>query len=121
MELASPPTATISETDLSHPRLRQYDLLLDTTAQMLATPKLHERFLLARETITTGLGYPQAAIALADERQAVLRVRSAAGFRDDEAIEHTEIPLDSGAPCVTVFHEGRPARISLQSDKASAS
>src|SRR5437764_15342628 len=108
MELASPPTATISETDLSHPRLRQYDLLLGTTAQMLATPKLHERLLLALETITTGLGYSQAAVALADERQAALRVRAAAGFPDENAIERVTIPLDSSAPCITAFHEGRP-------------
>jgi len=119
-EIAATPTATMSDGDASHPRLRQYDLLLDTTAQMLATPKLHERLLLALETITTGLGYSQAAVALADERQAALRVRAAAGFPDENAIERVTIPLDSSAPCITAFHEGRPASISLHEDKSSA-
>lgn len=102
--------------------VRQYDLLLDTTTQMLATPKLHERLLLALEAVTTGLGFPQAAIALIDERhKSRLRVRAAIGFSNEEEITRTEIPLDSNAPCVTAFHEGRPVRLSLENDRASAS
>src|SRR5437764_10074866 len=113
-------TPTTSAASAADSLVRQYDLLLDTTAQMLATPKLHERLLLALETITTGLGYSQAAVALADERQAALRVRAAAGFPDENAIERVTIPLDSSAPCITAFHEGRPASISLHEDKSSA-
>src|ERR1051325_3280974 len=87
-------------------RARQYELLLDTTTQMLVTAKLHERLLLALEAITTGLGYPQAAIALVDERKASLSMRAASGFPNGEEVMRTEIPLDSGAPCIKVFHEG---------------
>src|SRR2546423_703715 len=119
-EIAATPTATMSDGDASHPRLRQYDLLLDTTAQMVARRRLQERLLLAVETITTGLGDSQAAVALAAERQAALRVRAAAGFPDENAIERVTIPLDSSAPCITAFHEGRPASISLHEDKSSA-
>ena len=101
-------------------RVRQYELLLDATAQMLATPKLDERLLLALEALTTGLGYPQAAIALLNERKATLAMRAAFGFAHDEEVARVEIPLDSGAPCITAFHEGRPIWMSLAEDRASA-
>jgi PAS domain S-box-containing protein len=115
-------TPTTSASGAADPLVRQYDLLLDTTTQMLATPKLHERLLLALEAVTTGLGFPQAAIALIDERhKSRLRVRAAVGFSNEGEIARTELPLDSGAPCVAAFHEGRPVRLSLQNDRASAS
>src|SRR2546423_5668100 len=94
-------------------RVRQYELLLDTTAQMLATPKLDERLSLALEALTTGLGYAQAAIALLDERKACLTIRAAFGFARDDEVTRVEIPLDSGAPCIKAFHEGRPVWLSL--------
>src|SRR5437763_7973661 len=100
-------------------RTRQYELLLDTTTQMLVTAKLHERLLLALEAITTGLGYPQAAIALVDERRGSLCVRAAFGFPNDDELTRVEIPLDSGAPCSTVLHEGHPVWLSLREDKSS--
>ncbi len=100
-------------------RVRQYELLLDATTQMLVTADLHERLLLALEAVTTGLGYPQAAIALVDERAGSLRMRAAFGFPQDEEVGRVEIPLDSGAPCIRVFHEGHPVWLHLAEDKAS--
>ena len=47
---------------------------------MLATPKLHERLLLALEAITNVFGYQQAAIAIVNERTGDLRIRAAVGF-----------------------------------------
>src|SRR2546421_10246502 len=101
-------TPTTSAASAADSLVRQYDLLLDTTTQMLVTAKLHERLLLALEAVTTGLGYPQAAIALVDERKASLSMRAASGFPNDEAVARTEMPLDSGAPAVQVYHEGHP-------------
>src|SRR5437868_5390702 len=118
-ELASHAPPTVSGDDGSEVRTRQYELLLDTTTQMLVTAKLHERLLLALEAITTGLGYPQAAIALVDERRSSLCVRAAFGFANEEEIMRVEIPLDSGAPCSKVFHEGHPVWLSLREDKSS--
>jgi hypothetical protein len=43
---------------------------------MLATPKLHERLLLALEAISTNFGHRQAAIAIINERDAELRIRA---------------------------------------------
>jgi hypothetical protein len=80
-ELATLPTPAVAgEGAESLQRVRQYELLLDTTTQMLVTAKLHERLLLALEAVTTSLGYPQAAIALVDERKASLSMRAAFGF-----------------------------------------
>lgn len=115
-------TPTNSASGAVDPLVRHYDLLLDTTTQMLATPKLHERLLLALEAVTTGFGFPQAAIALIDERhKSSLHVRAAIGFGDEEEIARIQIPLDSGAPCVAAFHEGRPIQLALPNDRASAS
>ena len=119
-ELASLPTPAAAGDGTEGLRVRQYELLLDTTTQMLVTAKLHERLLLALEAITTSLGYPQAAIALVDERKASLCVRAAYGFAHNEEVTRTEIPLDSSAPCLTVYHEGHPVRLALAEDKASA-
>ena len=85
---------------------------------MLSTTKLHERLLLALEAIVTGLGYPQAAIAMINEREASLRVRAAVGFEDDDDMR-IKMPLDSSAACVRVVHEGRPIWISLRDDEQS--
>jgi PAS domain S-box-containing protein len=117
-ELSSPVIPAISEAEAIDPRLRQFDIFIETTTQMLATPKLHERLLLALEAVVTGLGYPQAAIAMINERDASLRVRAAVGFEDEDAAR-VEMPLDSNAACVKVVHEGRPVWISLQTDEAS--
>ncbi|MFL6212215.1 MAG: ATP-binding protein [Pyrinomonadaceae bacterium] len=120
-ELAALPTPAVAgEGAESLLRVRQYELLLDTTTQMLVTAKLHERLLLALEAVTTSLGYPQAAIALVDERKASLSMRAAFGFANNDEVARTEIPLDSGAPCIKVYHEGHPVWLSLAEDKASA-
>ncbi len=79
------------------------------TTQMLATESLDERLLLALDTVTADLGYPCAAIALIDNRDATLRVRKAVGFEYNAAVESIEMPLDSGAASVAVVHDGRPA------------
>jgi hypothetical protein len=118
-ELAQLAPPAVAGDDAGGERTRRYELLLDTTTQMLVTAKLHERLLLALEAITTGLGYPQAAIALLDERKASLSMRAASGFQNGEEVMRTEIPLDSGAPCIKVFHEGHPVWLTLQDDKAS--
>ena len=119
-ELAQLAPADVSGDGAGRERARQYELLLDTTTQMLVTAKLHERLSLALEAITTGLGYPQAAIALLDERRGSLGMRAAFGFANEEELLRVEIPLDSGAPCIKVFHEGHPVWLTLQDDKASA-
>lgn len=109
-----PPT----EDDALDVRLRQYDFFMEATTQMLATPRLQERLLLAAEAIVSGLGYPQAAIAMVDERSGTLRVRAVAGFPEG-ADGARVMPLDSGAECVRVVHEGRPVWISVETDEAS--
>jgi PAS domain S-box-containing protein len=113
--LASRPAETAAEI-----RLRQSDLLIDMTTQMLATQKLDERLLLSLETMTTGLGYPQAAIALIDYRNGTLRMHTAAGFDDDESVLSIEMPLDSNAPYVTVVHEGRPLWVASREGETSS-
>ncbi|HEX8843345.1 MAG TPA: ATP-binding protein [Pyrinomonadaceae bacterium] len=117
-ELSPPIDPSISEAEAVNPRLRLFDIFTETTTQMLATPKLQERLLLALEAIVGGLGHPQAAIAMINERHAVLQVRAALGFQDDEVVG-VEMPLDSSAACVRVVHEGRPAWISLKDDEQS--
>jgi PAS domain S-box-containing protein len=117
-ELSSPVIPALAEAEASDPRLRKFDVFIETTTQMLATPKLQERLLLALEAVVTGLGYPQAAIAMINERDASLHMRAAIGFEDDEAAR-VEMPLDSNAPCVQVVHGGRPVWISLQTDETS--
>ena len=73
---------------------------------MLATPKLHERLLLALEAIATNFGHRQSAIAIINERDAELRIRAAIGFEGDTA--QVEMPLDSSAACVRVIHDAQP-------------
>jgi PAS domain S-box-containing protein len=98
--------------------LRQYDVFVETTTQMLATPRLNERLLLALEGIANIFGHRQAAIAIINERDAELRIRAAVGFEGDHPAR-AEMPLDSSAACVRVIHDGVPLWISTKEDVAS--
>jgi len=109
---------SISDSDRASPRLRQYDVFIETTTQMLATPKLQERLLLALEAILNNFGYRQSAIAIINERDAELRVRAAIGFDGDTRVE---MPLDASAACVRVIHDGQPLWISMEDDEQSRS
>src|ERR1044071_2022415 len=109
---------SISDSDRASPRLRQYDVFIETTTQMLATPKLQERLLLALEAIVNNFGYRQAAIAIINERDAELRVRAAIGFDGDTRVE---MPLDASAACVRVIHNGQPLWIAMEDDEQSRS
>ena len=115
-ELAYRNAPSISDSERGGPRLRQYDVFIETTTQMLATPKLQERLLLALEAIATNFGHRQAAISLINERDAELRVRAAVGFEGDTRVE---MPLDSSAACVHVIHDAQPLWISMDQDDAS--
>jgi PAS domain S-box-containing protein len=120
-ELGFQSSASIPESENSSSYLRQYDILIETTTQMLATPKLHERLLLALETIANVFGFQQAAIAIINERAGDLKVRATVGFDSEQAATRIEMPLDSVATCVRVVHDACPAWISLQEDEASRS
>lgn len=120
-ELTIQTAPSLSESERPSPRARQYDVFIETTTQMLATPKLHERLLLALEAISTNFGHRQAAIAIINERDAELRVRAAVGFEGDPAATKTEMPLDSSAACVRVIHDAQPLWISMEEDEASRS
>ena len=98
--------------------LRQYDVFVETTTQMLATPRLNERLLLALEGIANIFGHRQAAVAIINERDAELRIRAAVGFEADHPAR-AEMPLDSSAACVRVIHDGVPLWISIKEDLAS--
>ena len=110
---------SIPDSDGFSPYLRQYDVFIETTTQMLVTPKLQERLLLALEAVSTVFGYQQSAIAIIDERDAVLRMRAAVGF--DPAVTRIEMPLDSSASCVHVVHDAQTVWISPDKDEASRS
>jgi PAS domain S-box-containing protein len=100
--------------------LRHFDVFIETTTQMLATPRLQERLLLALEAIVHNFGCAQAAIAIINEREAELRFRAALGFEDDHAAARgVEMPLDSGAACVRVIHDAQPLWIDLDEDDSS--
>jgi PAS domain S-box-containing protein len=90
--------------------LRQYELIFETTTQLLVAQRLEEQVSLILDTTTAGLGYTSAALALIDKRRGVLRVRGTAGFADD-ALTGLELSLDSNAPHVRVVYNGRPAWI----------
>src|SRR5688572_2864613 len=108
---------SVSESERVEPYLRKYDEFLETTTQMLATPKLNERLLLALEGVESIFGHRQAAIAIINERDAELRIRAAVGF--DGESTRVEMPLDSSAGCVRVIHDAQPLWISIQDDEAS--
>jgi PAS domain S-box-containing protein len=120
-ELAFQTAPSLSEPERPSPRARQYDVFIETTTQMLATPKLQERLLLALEAISTNFGHRQAAIAIIDERDAELRIRASVGFEGDQSPKGVEMPLDSSAACVRVIHDGQPLWISMEDDEASRS
>jgi PAS domain S-box-containing protein len=108
---------SMSESERLHPYLRQYDTLIETTTQMLATPKLNERLLLALEGVQSIFGHRQAAIAIINERDAELRVRAALGFNGEST--SVDMPIDSSAACVRVIHDAVPLWIPMQEDEAS--
>ena len=116
-ELAVRTHQSISEPERVNPYLRQYDIFVETTTQMLATPKLNERLQLALEGIASIFGHRQAAIAIINEREAELRVRATVGF-DGDSSARVEMPLDSSAACVRVIHDAIELWIS-QEDEAS--
>ena len=92
----------------------QYEFIFEMTTQLLAAQRLEEQVSLVLDTLTAGLGYAGAAVALIDKRRGVLRVSGAAGFADDEALAGLEIALDSNAPHVRVVHDGRPAWVTRE-------
>ena len=118
-ELVFPTAPAIPDPEGFNSYLRQYDVFIETTTQMLVTPKLQERLLLALEAIANVLGYPQTAIAIISERDAALRIRAAVGFEGDPSAIRVEMPLDSSADCVRVIHDAHPLWISMQADSAS--
>jgi PAS domain S-box-containing protein len=118
-ELSFRATPPIADSDDIGAHLRQYDVFIETTTQMLVTPKLQERLLLALEAIVNIFGHRQAAIALINERDAVLQIRAAVGFESDQVATRVEMPIDSGAACVRVIHDGHYSWISLNQDLAS--
>src|SRR5918998_4276482 len=99
--------------------LHQYELLFEMTTQLLAAQSIEEQVSLVLDTLTAGLGYAGAAVALVERPRGVLRVRGAVGFADDEALAGLELPLDSNAPHVRVVHDGRPAWL-MRGDEAAA-
>ena len=116
-EFAYRPALSVAESEQVNPYLRQYDVFVETTTQMLATPKLNERLLLALEGIQNIFGHRQAAIAIINERDAELRIRAAVGFEGDST--RVDMPIDSSAACVRVIHDAVPLWIPIQEDEAS--
>ena len=116
-ELASTTVQPISDNDRIGSYLRQYDVFVETTTQMLATPRLNERLLLALEGIANIFGHRQAAVAVINERDAELRIRAAVGFEGETA--RADMPLDSSAACVRVIHDAVPLWIEIKEDIAS--
>jgi PAS domain S-box-containing protein len=121
-ETASLTYSTAASGDVpAEARLRQYEVIIEMTTQIFTAQRLTDRLLLALEALTTGLGFQRAAIALIDERRSALRIRAAAGFEDDEAVESLEIPLDSSGPQISIIHEGKPMWIRPDGDDAGRS
>jgi len=118
-ELAFNSAPAIREPEGFNSYLRQYDVFIETTTQMLATPKLHERLSLALEAIANVFGHSQSAIATVNERDAALRIKAAVGFDNDPVSAKVEMPLDSSAACVRVIHDAHPLWISLNDDHSS--
>ncbi len=120
-ELAFRTPPSIQDPEGFHSYLRQYDVFIETTTQMLATPKLHERLLLALEAIANVFGHHQCAIATVNERDATLRIRAAIGFDNDPVNAEIEMPLDSSVACVRVIHDACPLWISVKDEDSSRS
>ena len=110
---------SIPESEGLDSHLRQYDLFIETTTQMLATSKLDARLLLALEGISNIFGARQAAVAIIDEQDAVLRVQASIGFDGEQSQNRLGMPLDSSAACVRPIHDVTPLWISLGDDSAS--
>ena len=111
--------AAPSIAEASRLKQRPFDVFIETTTQMLATPRLQERLILALEAIVHSFGCQQAVIALINEREAELRVRAGLGFDEDQGITKLEMPLDSSAACVRVIHDAQPVWIDLDEDESS--
>jgi PAS domain S-box-containing protein len=105
--------------EASRLKQRPFDVFIETTTQMLATPRLQERLILALEAIVHSFGCEQAAIALINEREADLRFRAALGFDEDQGVSKIEMPLDSSAACVRVIHDAHALWIDLDQDESS--
>jgi PAS domain S-box-containing protein len=118
-ELAVKAGPSLQDPEALNSYLRQYDVFIEMTTQMLATPKLHERLLLALEAVSNVFGYQQCAIATVSERDATLRIRAAVGFVNDPVAARVEMPLDSSAACVRAIHDAYPLWISLEEDHSS--
>src|SRR5437868_3972509 len=99
--------------------IHRYEFLFEMTTQLLAAQSLDEQTSLILDTITSGLGYASAAIALADRQRGVLRMRGSSGFADDDTAASLELPLDSNAPHVKIVHDGRPAWLARGGDEAA--
>lgn len=110
---------SIPESEGLDSHLRQYDLFIETTTRMLATSKLDDRLLLALEGISNIFGARQAAVAIIDEQDAVLRVQASIGFDGEQSQNRLGMPLDSSAACVRPIHDVTPLWISLADDSAS--
>src|SRR5688572_17427809 len=117
-ELAFSKVPPISDNERTGSYLRQYDVFVETTTQMLATPRVNERLLLALEGIASIFGHRQAAVAIINERDAELSIRAAVGF-ETEPPARADMPLDSSAACVRVIHDAVPLWISMKEDVAS--
>jgi PAS domain S-box-containing protein len=105
--------------EASRLKQRPFDVFIETTTQMLATPRLQERLILALEAIVHSFGCQQALIALINEREAEMRVRAALGFEEDNGLGKIEMPLDSSAACVRVIHDAQPLWLNLDEDESS--
>jgi PAS domain S-box-containing protein len=99
--------------------VRHYELLFELTTQLLAAQTLDEQLMMTLDTLTSDFGYPCAAIAMIEKTRAVLHMRRAVGFPDDDRIAGIELPLDSSGPHVTVAHDGRPAWVTRQNSSAN--
>src|ERR1041385_1740642 len=84
---------SVQDPDALNSYLRQYDVFIETTTQMLATPKLHERLLLALEAVTNVFGYQQSAIATVNEIEQTLKIRAAVGFDNDHVSARLEMQI----------------------------
>lgn len=98
---------------------RQYEVLFETTTQLLAAQTVDERLLLTLDAVTSSLGYPHAAVALIDKRNATLRMHLSVGFEEDASLAGVELPLDSSGPHVAVVHNGHPAWITRRDGDAA--
>jgi PAS domain S-box-containing protein len=116
-ELASRTAPATLESEPVESYLRRYDAIIETTTQMLATPRLNERLLLALEGVESIFGHRQAAVAIINERDAELRIRVTVGFDGDST--RVKMPLDSSAACVRVIHDSQSVWISMKEDEAS--